>query len=43
VRPYWRIFAVSIFGMLIAAGTEVAMPAAAKPFLDGTFIEKDPF
>jgi subfamily B ATP-binding cassette protein MsbA len=42
VRPYWRIFAVSIFGMLIAAGTEVAMPAAAKPFLDGTFIEKDP-
>src|SRR6188474_765311 len=23
VRPYWRIFAVSIFGMLIAAVTEV--------------------
>jgi subfamily B ATP-binding cassette protein MsbA len=42
VRPYWRIFAVSVFGMLIAASTEVAMPAAAKPFLDGTFIDKDP-
>jgi ATP-binding cassette, subfamily B, bacterial MsbA len=42
VRPYWRIFSVSVFGMLIAAATEVAMPAAAKPFLDGTFIDKDP-
>jgi subfamily B ATP-binding cassette protein MsbA len=42
VRPYWKIFAASTVGMLIAAGTEVAMPAAAKPFLDGTFINKDP-
>jgi subfamily B ATP-binding cassette protein MsbA len=42
VRPYWKIFAASVVGMLIAAGTEVAMPAAAKPFLDGTFINKDP-
>jgi subfamily B ATP-binding cassette protein MsbA len=42
VRPYWRIFAVSVVGMLITAGTEVALPAAAKPFLDGTFISKDP-
>jgi len=42
VRPYWKIFAASTVGMLIAAGTEVAVPAAAKPFLDGTFINKDP-
>lgn len=42
VRPYWRIFALSILGMLITAATEVALPAAAKPFLDGTFIDKDP-
>ena len=42
VRPYWKIFAGSVLGMLVAAGTEVAMPAAAKPFLDGTFIDKDP-
>src|SRR5690349_1262218 len=42
VRPYWKIFAASVVGMLIAAGTEVAMPAAAKPFLDGTFIDKNP-
>ena len=42
VRPYRGIFAVSIVGMLISAATEVAMPVMAKPFLDGTFVEKDP-
>lgn len=42
VRPHWRIFALSIFGMLVTAATEVALPAAAKPFLDGTFIDKNP-
>ncbi|MEO8629222.1 MAG: lipid A export permease/ATP-binding protein MsbA [Betaproteobacteria bacterium] len=42
VRPYWRIFAISIVGMLVSAATEVALPAAAKPFLDGTFVHKDP-
>lgn len=43
VRPYWGVFALSILGMLITAATEVALPAAMKPFIDGTFIEKDPF
>jgi subfamily B ATP-binding cassette protein MsbA len=42
VRPYWRMFALSILGMVISAATEVALPAAAKPFLDGTFVDKDP-
>src|SRR5687767_4161345 len=42
VRPYWRMFAVSVLGMIISAATEVALPAAAKPFLDGTFVQKDP-
>jgi len=42
VRPYWRMFAVSILGILIVAATEVALPAAAQPFLDGTFLHKDP-
>src|SRR5262245_15645880 len=42
VRPYWRIYALAVFGMLLSAATEVALPAAAKPFLDGTFIDKDP-
>lgn len=43
VRPYSAVFAISVLGMLISAATEVALPAAVKPFLDGTFIEKDPF
>jgi ATP-binding cassette, subfamily B, bacterial MsbA len=42
VRPYWRMFAVSVLGMIVSAATEVALPAAAKPFLDGTFVQKDP-
>ena len=42
VRPYTLIFGVSILGMLVSAATEVALPAAVKPFLDGTFIDKDP-
>ncbi len=43
VKPYWSVFALSIVGMLITAGTEVALPMAVKPFLDGTFVKKDPF
>ena len=43
VKPYWGVFALSILGMLITAATEVALPIAVKPFLDGTFVNKDPF
>jgi ATP-binding cassette, subfamily B, bacterial MsbA len=43
VKPYWGVFAISILGMLMLAGSEVALPVAVKPFLDGTFIQKDPF
>lgn len=43
VRPYSWVFGLSVLGMLISAATEVALPAAVKPFLDGTFVEKDPF
>ncbi len=42
VRPYAWVFGFSIFGMLISAATEVALPAAVKPFLDGTFVSRDP-
>ena len=42
VRPYVWVFGLSIVGMLISAATEVALPAAVKPFLDGTFVNKDP-
>ena len=36
VRPYLWVFGFSILGMLISAVTEVALPAAGEPFLDGT-------
>ena len=42
VKPYAGIFALSIFGMVLMSATEVALPVAVKPFLDGTFIDKDP-
>lgn len=42
VKPYWRIFALSVLGMVITAASDVAVPAAAKPFLDGTFVDRDP-
>jgi subfamily B ATP-binding cassette protein MsbA len=41
VRPYWKAFAVSILGMVVAAATEPLLPALLKPFLDGTFVNKD--
>ena len=43
VKPYWGVFALSIVGMLMTAATEIALPVAVKPFLDGTFVNKDPF
>ena len=42
LRPYTFVFSISIFGMILAAATEVALPIVIKPFLDGTFIDKDP-
>ncbi len=38
VRPYWKIFAISIVSMVITAATDPAMPAIMKPLLDGSFI-----
>ncbi len=42
LKPYWIAFAISIVAMALAALSEVALPVLIKPFLDGTFIEKDP-
>ncbi len=42
VRPYNRIFALSILGTAAAAATEPMIPALIKPLLDGSFVEKDP-
>lgn len=41
VRPYWRIFSLTIFAMIIMAITEPALPALLKPLLDEGFIAKD--
>lgn len=41
-RPYWRIFLVAVFSMVLVAATEPAIPALLKPLLDGSFIDKDP-
>ncbi len=42
VKPYWRVFALVIFAMMVAAITEPAIPALLQPLLDGGFVEKDP-
>jgi subfamily B ATP-binding cassette protein MsbA len=41
VRPYWRIFAISLLGMAVTAATEPLLPVLLKPMLDGTFVHKD--
>ncbi len=41
VKPYWRIFAISLLGMVVVASTEPLVPALMKPMLDGTFVHKD--
>ncbi|KAA6185792.1 lipid A export permease/ATP-binding protein MsbA [Thiohalocapsa marina] len=42
VRPYWRMFALSIVGMLVFAATEPVFAAMIKPLLDGSFVDRDP-
>ncbi|NEV63503.1 lipid A export permease/ATP-binding protein MsbA [Thiorhodococcus minor] len=41
VRPYWRMFVLSILGMLIFAATEPLFAAMMKPLIDGSFVERD--
>lgn len=41
VRPYWRIFGMSIAGMLIFAITEPLFAAMMKPLIDGSFVDRD--
>ncbi|QGU32663.1 lipid A export permease/ATP-binding protein MsbA [Thermochromatium tepidum] len=41
VRPYWRIFALSIAGMLVFAATEPLFAAMMKPLIDGSFVQRD--
>ena len=41
VRPYWRVFSVSLLTMALAAATEPVLPALMKPLLDGSFVERN--
>ncbi len=43
VRPYTRIFILSMLGTAAAAATEPMIPALIQPLLDGSFVEKDPY
>lgn len=42
VRPYWRIFAIGIVGMIFTAASEPLFPALLKPLLDGRHDGSDP-
>jgi subfamily B ATP-binding cassette protein MsbA len=41
VKPYWRIFAISLIATAVVASVEPLVPALLKPMLDGTFVHKD--
>jgi len=41
VKPYWRIFLLSIVATAITASTDPLLPALLKPMLDGTFVNRD--
>ncbi len=42
VKPYWRMFALSVLTTMLVAATEPALPALLKPMLDGSFVNRDP-
>jgi subfamily B ATP-binding cassette protein MsbA len=41
-RPYWRVVAVSLLAMMVAASLEPVMPALLKRLIDEGLIRKDP-
>jgi subfamily B ATP-binding cassette protein MsbA len=41
VRPYWRVFALSIVTMALGAATEPVLPALMKPLLDITLVARN--
>ena len=41
VRPYWRVFAIAICGMVVTAAAEPLFPALMKPLLDGDYKSGD--
>jgi len=41
VKPYWRMFGLSIIALIVAAATEPLLPALFKPLLDEGFVAKN--
>src|SRR5688572_27063271 len=41
VKPYRRVFALGILGMVIVAATEPVLPALMKPLIEGAFVARD--
>jgi subfamily B ATP-binding cassette protein MsbA len=39
---HWPVFAVSIVGMILVAGTDTALAAYMKPLMDDGFVNRDP-
>jgi len=39
--PYWRIFLIALFGMLLFSVTAAAFSKLIQPMIDGSFIAKD--
>ncbi|MCL6264427.1 lipid A export permease/ATP-binding protein MsbA [Craterilacuibacter sp. RT1T] len=42
LRPHWKVFAVSLLTMTIAAATEPLFARLMKPLIDGGFVDRDP-
>ena len=40
-KPYWRMFSISILGMIVYAATEPVFAALIRPLLDGSFVDRD--
>ncbi len=41
VKPYWRMFALSLFALVLTAATEPMLPALFKPLLDEGFVARN--
>ncbi|MEW5965541.1 MAG: lipid A export permease/ATP-binding protein MsbA [Pseudomonadota bacterium] len=41
VKPYWRMFALSLVALVLTAATEPLLPALFKPLLDQGFVARD--
>lgn len=42
VAPYWRVFTLAIFAIIVMAMTDPILAALIQPLLDGGFVDKDP-